>query len=105
GEHLGLGEQERQHGHPLLTLRTVRAEVAVAGEDAYLVEVRPRTCVAAREIPRQALVERRAGRRLSVVPERCRREPELARALGKGRRNERETQTPRLAALRRARAH
>ena len=57
GEHLGLGEEERQHRHALLALRAERPEVAVAGEDPDLVEVRAEPGRAALEVARQAVVE------------------------------------------------
>ena len=41
GQELSLGEDEREHGHALLTLRAVGPEVAIAGEDPHLVEMRP----------------------------------------------------------------
>ena len=43
GDQLRLGEQEREHGEPLLALRAERAEIAVAGADRDLVEVRAGT--------------------------------------------------------------
>ncbi len=41
-EQLRLREQQREHGHALLALRPVRAELALAGSDPDLVEVRAR---------------------------------------------------------------
>ena len=86
GEHLGLGEEERQHGDALLALRAERAEVAVAGEDRISSRCGPEPGRAALEVARQPLVERRDGRRLRVVAERRALEAELARALGEARR-------------------
>ena len=45
GEELGLGEEQREHGDPLLSLRAERAEVAVAGEQATSSRCGPRPVV------------------------------------------------------------
>ena len=61
GEQLGLGEEERQDGHPLLALRPVGPQIAVAGEDPDLVEVRAEPGGAALEVARRGARRARPG--------------------------------------------
>ena len=68
-DQLGLGEEERENGEPLLALRAERAEVAVAGADRDLVEVGAGAGGAPLDVAGEALLEQRDRRRLRVVAE------------------------------------
>ena len=66
-DHLGLGEQEREHREPLLALGAVSAQVAVARADGDVVEVGSEAGDAAFEVAIEASLERRDGRGLAGV--------------------------------------
>ena len=55
GDQLGLGEQEREHGEALLALRAEAAQLARAGRDHDVVEVRPEPGDAAFEVALEPL--------------------------------------------------
>ena len=56
-DQLGLGEEQREHGEPLLALRAERAEVAVAAPDRDLVQVRAGAGRAPLEVAGEPLLE------------------------------------------------
>ena len=90
GDHLRLGEQEREHGQPLLALGAEAPQVPLSRADRDVVEVRPETGDAALQIALEPRLERRHGRRLAAVVERGARQAELVRTLGKDRREQRD---------------
>ena len=59
GDQLRLGEQEREHGEPLLALRAEAPQLARAGGDDDVVEVRAEAGDAALEVAVEPRVERR----------------------------------------------
>ena len=93
-DHLRLGEQEREHREPLLALRAEAAQVALAGADGDVVEVRAGAGDAALEIALEPRLERLDRRRLAGVVERRIRQSELAGALGERGREHRERVLP-----------
>src|SRR5204863_6827225 len=76
----GLGEQQRQHRKSLLALRAEGTELAGAGENLDVVEVRPGAGDAAIEIAVEATLEQLYGRRVGFVAKRGVHQPQLAGA-------------------------
>ncbi len=95
GEQLGLREQEREHGQPLLSLRAVAAQVAPAGGDPDVVQVRPEPGRAALEILVEPRLESLRARRLGLVEQLAAGQPELGGALGERRPERRDRLVPR----------
>ena len=87
GEHLGLGEQEREHREPLLALRAEAAQLAGRARDHDVVEVRAEPRRAALEVAVEPRCERGRARRLAVVGE-------LRRRRARARRRARRTAGP-----------
>ena len=73
GDQLRLREQEREHGQPLLSLRAVAAQVAPAGADPDLVQMRPEPGRAPLEILLEPRLESLGARRLGLVQQPRRR--------------------------------
>ena len=84
-EHLRLGEQQREHGQPLLSLRAEAAQVAIRGKQPHVVQVRPDARGRALDVPLEPRLELGSGRRLAVVDERRARQAELVRDSGESR--------------------
>ena len=82
---LRLGEEKRKQREPLLSLRAEAAQVAAAGNEHDVVEVRPERRRAAIEITVESGCESSQRRRLPFVAERRIIEPQLGRADGEGR--------------------
>ena len=74
-------EQEGKHGEPLLALRAVLAQIALAAPDQHVVEMWADAGCATLEVAVEPRVERFARRRLSVVPESRGKQAELLGAL------------------------
>ena len=86
GDQVGLGQQEREDGEPLLALRAEAAQVAGARDDRDLVEVRPEPGRASLQVAvRAAPRGRRGSRALAPVVERGVVEAQLARAARRSR--------------------
>src|SRR5579884_2408626 len=81
GEQLRFGEQQREHGETLLALRSEDAEVAAAGADEDVVQVRSGARDPTIEVSLEPLFELRRGRGLALVAEPGSVETELAGAL------------------------
>src|SRR6185295_15632437 len=81
-----LREEQREHREPLLALRAVAPQVAVAGEDRHVVEMRAEARRAALEVPREARLELLARHRPALVAQPAGLEPELRRQLLERRR-------------------
>ena len=95
-EQLRLGEEQREHGEPLLALRAELAQVAAAARDQHVVEVRARGPSTPRSRSRgEPRLERRDRRRLA-------RRRRAARRAGRARRRARRSraQAPSSAAPR-----
>src|SRR5439155_10123218 len=84
-QQLGLGQEQRQDGHSLLALRAVAPEVAAAGRDSNVVEMRPEAGRTSLEITIQTCVQLIRRRCVAFVCEQRTLEPQLRRALGKER--------------------
>src|SRR5205807_8757459 len=85
GDQLRLGEQQREHCEPLLALRAEAAELAAAGGEHHVVEMRAGSGHTTFQIAVGAGVESRDGRRLTVISQLRIREAELAGSLGERR--------------------
>ena len=94
GDHLRLGEQEREHGQALLALGAEAPQVPLSRADGDVVEVRAEAGDAALQIALQPRLERRRGRRLAAVVERGARQAELVRAFGEDGREQRDRLLP-----------
>ena len=66
-QELGLREQQREHRQPLLALRAVLAQVAVAARDEHVVEVRAEAGRPALEVAGETALQQLDRRRLGVV--------------------------------------
>ena len=90
-ERVGLRQDEREHGDPLLPLRAVATKLAAAGEERDLVKVGPEPGDAPLEILLEPVLELGRRRRLAVVAERRRgqAEPASARLEGGGEHRDR----------------
>ena len=84
-EQLRLAEQERQHRQALLALRTERPQIALAGKDADVVQMRAEAGRAALEVAIGAGCEVVGGGRCPLVCQLSIAEPELFGALAEAR--------------------
>ena len=94
-DQLRLREEQREHREPLLALRAEAAQLARAGDDDHVVEVRAERRRAAVEVAVESLLELRRRRRFALVAKLGRVETELAGALRERRAEQRQRLEPR----------